>query len=111
MASIPEFRGEVALDTVKENTSSSTDSEESEDDHSTVASDGVKLGKNLDAIKIGENVDCAMVHQVETERSILALLVDDDYLIAGLEGGDIVVGLDDVFCPSSTPPLADFFRG
>jgi hypothetical protein len=52
----------------------------------------VSSGIDIDAIKSAKKVEHPVAHRVEAERSILALVVDDDYLIAGLEGGDIVVG-------------------
>lgn len=33
----------------------------------------------------------AIAHRVKASRSVLALVVDDEYVFAGLQGGDIVV--------------------
>lgn len=52
---------------------------------------GVSSGINIATIKSAKKVEHTVAHRVEARRSILALVVDDDYLIAGLEGGDIVV--------------------
>jgi len=35
--------------------------------------------------------DCAIGHRVQATRSILALALDEDFVFAGLQGGDIVV--------------------
>lgn len=35
--------------------------------------------------------DCAIGHRVQASRSILALALDEDFVFAGLQGGDIVV--------------------
>lgn len=70
-----------------------SDSDAEEDCPSAFGSHEFSSGINLDAIKSAKKVDSAVAHQVETKRSILALVIDDGYLIAGLEGGDIVVGV------------------
>ena len=73
--------------------SSSSDDEDDEDDDTLcVASDhDFRPGIDIDAIKSAKKVEHFVAHQVEAERSILALVVDDEYLFAGLEGGDITV--------------------
>jgi hypothetical protein len=48
-------------------------------------------GIDIDSIKSAKKVQHTIAHRVEAERSILALVVDDGYLFAGLEGGDITV--------------------
>ncbi|ERF74948.1 hypothetical protein EPUS_05156 [Endocarpon pusillum Z07020] len=74
--------------------SSSSDDEDDDEDDDTlcVASDhDFRPGIDIGAIKSAKNVEHSVAHQVEAERSILALVVDDEYLFAGLEGGDIAV--------------------
>lgn len=34
---------------------------------------------------------CAIGHRVKASRSVLALILDDEFVFAGLQGGDIVV--------------------
>lgn len=73
--------------------SSSDDEDDDEDDDILcVASDhDFRPGIDIDAIKSARKVEHTVAHQVEAKRSILALVVDDEYLFAGLEGGDIAV--------------------
>jgi di- and tripeptidase len=35
--------------------------------------------------------DCGIGHRVQASRSVLALVIDDECVFAGLQGGDIVV--------------------
>jgi hypothetical protein len=82
----------IPIDMVDTGANSSSDSEDSRDDNTTVTSHGVSSSLTFDAINSAENVEHAIAHRVESERSILALVVDAEHLVAGLEGGDIVVG-------------------
>jgi hypothetical protein len=68
----------------------SSDSDE-DDIYSSSTSQEVRSGIDIEAIKSARRVEHTIAHCVGAARSILALVVDDDYLIAGLEGGDIVV--------------------
>ena len=36
-------------------------------------------------------IECGIGHRVQASRSVLALVLDDDCVFAGLQGGDIVV--------------------
>lgn len=45
----------------------------------------------LHAAQISMQNDCAIGHRVQASRSILALALDEDFVFAGLQGGDIVV--------------------
>jgi di- and tripeptidase len=38
--------------------------------------------------------ECAMGHRVQASRSVLALVLDEECVFAGLQGGDIVVRSD-----------------
>ena len=38
-------------------------------------------------------VECGIGHRVQTSRSVLALVLDEECVFAGLQGGDIVVCL------------------
>ena len=69
----------------------SSDSEDDEGRLTSHLSPDVSDGIDIHGIKSAKKVQHPVAHRVEAERSILALVVDDDYLIAGLEGGDIVV--------------------
>jgi hypothetical protein len=71
--------------------SSGSDSDDDEDIHWAPASHDFRPGIDIDAIKSAKKVQHTIAHRVEAERSILALVVDDGYLFAGLEGGDITV--------------------
>ncbi len=73
--------------------SSSDDGDDDEDDDTLcVASDNdFRPGIDIDAIKLAKKVEHTTAHKVEAQRSILALVADDGYLFAGLEGGDIAV--------------------
>lgn len=46
---------------------------------------------DLDWSKLSHDRERSLNHRVKAKSSILCLIVDDDCLIAGLEGGDIVV--------------------
>ena len=48
-------------------------------------------GIDIETITAAEQAKHTVAHHVEAQRSILALVLDDDYLIGGLEGGEIVV--------------------
>lgn len=37
---------------------------------------------------------CAIGHRVKASRSVLALILDDEFVFAGLQGGDIVVSTE-----------------
>jgi di- and tripeptidase len=39
-------------------------------------------------------IECGIGHRVQASRSVLALVVDEDCVFAGLQGGDIVVCAD-----------------
>lgn len=41
---------------------------------------------------ISKQADCGIGHRVHASRSVLALVLDDQCVFAGLQGGDIVVG-------------------
>jgi hypothetical protein len=71
--------------------SSGSDSDDDEDIHWPPVSHDSRPGIDIAAIKSAKNVQHTIAHRVEAERSILALVVDDGYLFAGLEGGDITV--------------------
>lgn len=61
---------------------------------SRLPSHDASSGIDIDGIKSAKKVEHTLAHQVEAGGSILALVVDDDYLFAGLEGGDIAVCQD-----------------
>ena len=42
---------------------------------------------------VSKQSDCGIGHRVQASRSVLALVLDDQCVFAGLQGGDIVVGL------------------
>lgn len=42
---------------------------------------------------------CAIGHRVKASRSVLALILDDEFVFAGLQGGDIVVSTARVLFP------------
>jgi hypothetical protein len=46
---------------------------------------------DIGTIKSARQVEHTIAHRVEAGRSILALVVDQEYLFAGLEGGEITV--------------------
>jgi hypothetical protein len=69
----------------------SCDSDDDESTSTPPSSRDINSGIDIAAIKSAKKVEHSVAHRVEAERSILALVVDDDYLIGGLEGGDIVV--------------------
>lgn len=68
----------------------SSESDDTEDESSLPSDVGASI--DLDALKCAKKAQHPVLHRAQAERSILALVVDDDYLIGGLEGGDIVVG-------------------
>jgi di- and tripeptidase len=37
---------------------------------------------------------CAIGHRVKASRSVLALILDEEFVFAGLQGGDIVVSIE-----------------
>lgn len=51
-------------------------------------------GIDIDTIAAAERVSPSVAHHVQAQGSILALVLDDEYLFGGLEGGDIAVGTD-----------------
>lgn len=57
----------------------------------TPAYQDVNPGIDINTIKSAKKIEHIVAHRVQAGRSILALVVDDDYLFAGLEGGDIAV--------------------
>ena len=72
--------------------SSGEEDDDEDDDTLCVASDhDFRPGIDIGAIKSAKNVEHSVAHQVEAGRSILALVVDDEYIFAGLEGGDLAV--------------------
>ncbi len=81
------------LNSLLEQDSSSTSDSDSDDDDAlrAASSHDAGAGIDIDSIKSAKKVEHNVSHRVEAERSILALVVDDDYLFAGLEGGDITV--------------------
>ena len=42
-------------------------------------------------------IECGIGHRVQASRSVLALVLDDDCVFAGLQGGDIVVCAGAIF--------------
>ena len=81
--------GKILILSNQENVSS--DSDDEDDSFTLSSSNDVSSGIDIDAIKLAKKVEHSIAHRVEAQQSILALVVDDDYLIAGLEGGDLVV--------------------
>lgn len=75
----------------EQDVSSSSESDDDEDTLCAPASHDFRSGIDIDAIKSAKKVQHTVAHRLEAERSILALVVDDEYLFAGLEGGDITV--------------------
>jgi hypothetical protein len=49
------------------------------------------LANNDDADHQPSQIECGVGHRVQASRSVLALVVDEDCVFAGLQGGDIVV--------------------
>lgn len=42
---------------------------------------------------VPNSADCGIGHRVQASRSVLALVLDDECVFAGLQGGDIVVSV------------------
>jgi hypothetical protein len=83
---------QISLNTQREQDASS-DSESDDAALAVPSSHDVGSGIDIEAIKSAKRVEHTIAHRVEAERSILALVVDDEYLFAGLEGGEITVGI------------------
>jgi di- and tripeptidase len=49
------------------------------------------LAHNDDPDYQPSQIECGIGHRVQASRSVLALVVDEDCVFAGLQGGDIVV--------------------
>lgn len=45
-----------------------------------------------DSLHVSMRYECAIGHRVQATRSVLALALDDEFVFAGLQGGDILVG-------------------
>jgi hypothetical protein len=69
----------------------SSDSDSDDDFLHIPSAHDVGSGIDIDTIKSAKKVEHTVAHRVQAGRSILALVVDDDYLFSGLEGGDIAV--------------------
>lgn len=71
------------------------DSESSEIDDSTKAWEvdprSLTVGMTEDTQK--PLAECGIGHRVQASRSVLALVLDDECVFAGLQGGDIVVSI------------------
>lgn len=50
---------------------------------------------------------CAIGHRVKASRSVLVLILDEEFVFAGLQGGDIVVSTGSSL---STPDIPQIFR-
>jgi di- and tripeptidase len=46
---------------------------------------------NDDANHPNAKIECGIGHRVQASRSVLALVLDDECVFAGLQGGDIIV--------------------
>lgn len=64
---------------------------EVEDQSKTWGSDARSLVQGNDATNSLPSSDCGIGHRVLASRSVLALVIDDECVFAGLQGGDIVV--------------------
>ena len=71
--------------------SSGSDSDDGDDTLRPSSPYDYRLGIDIDAIKSTKKIQHSVTHRIKAERSILALVVDDEYLFAGLEGGNITV--------------------
>jgi hypothetical protein len=69
----------------------SSESDSDDDFLHLPSSHDVGSGIDIDTIKSAKKVEHSVAHRVQADRSILALVVDDDYLFSGLEGGEIIV--------------------
>lgn len=65
---------------------------------------------NVGAFRRGPLPDRPVNHRVKAKSSILCLVVDGDCLIAGLEGGEIVVRVF-LVCPRDLSPSYSHFTG
>lgn len=65
----------------------------SEVDEQTKAweSDTRSLTRRINDDATTSNADCGIGHRVQARRSVLALVLDDECVFAGLQGGDIAV--------------------
>lgn len=75
-----------------------SDSDEEEKSLRASSSHDLGPGIDFDSIRSAKKVEHTLVHSVQAGRSILALVADDDYLFAGLEGGEITVS-GRFYCP------------
>lgn len=48
--------------------------------------------QDQDSLQISMRHECAIGHRVQATRSVLALALDEEFVFAGLQGGDILVG-------------------
>jgi hypothetical protein len=69
----------------------SSESDSDDDFLHLPSSHDVGSGIDIDTIRSAKKVEHSVAHRVQADRSILALVVDDDYLFSGLEGGEIIV--------------------
>lgn len=74
-------------------TADSGSGSETEDQTKTWGSDARPLVSNAvdDASNANPQSDCGIGHRVVASRSVLALVIDEECVFAGLQGGDIVV--------------------
>jgi hypothetical protein len=73
------------------NTVDSGSTSEAEDQTKTWGSDaGLILPTDDASISLPQS-DCGIGHRVVASRSVLALVIDEECVFAGLQGGDIVV--------------------
>ena len=72
------------------------DSDSSEIDDSTKAweVDPGSLTVSVAEDTSNSQTGCGIGHRVQASRSVLALVLDDECVFAGLQGGDIVVSYD-----------------
>ncbi|KAJ5759212.1 Peptidase M20 [Penicillium odoratum] len=63
---------------------------EAEDQSKTWGSDARSLARGNDDASSAPLSDCGIGHRVLASRSVLALVIDDECVFAGLQGGDIV---------------------
>lgn len=118
MASIDQDSMTNDLNSLHELSVSSSDSDDDDDNAlPSPSSHNVGTGIDIDSIKSAKKIEHTVAHQVEAERSILALVVDEDFLFAGLEGGDITVcrisyvfSLKQILGKKTTSLLADCRR-
>lgn len=69
---------------------------EVEDQSRTWGSDVRSLAQGNDATNTHPPSDCGIGHRVLASRSVLALVIDEECVFAGLQGGDIVVSQENI---------------